>query len=66
MSIRTFAPIALAAVVVTMRAQDQQKPFRVTTNSVAIYATVTVPKNGWSGPRVDDFEIYDNGKLQTR
>ena len=67
MSIRTFAPIALAAlVVVTMRAQDQQKPFRVTTNSVAIYATVTdAEKRLVPDLALDDFEIYDNGKLQT-
>ena len=67
MSIRTFAPIALAAlVVVTMRAQDQQKPFRVTTNSVAIYATVTDAEKRLVPDLVlDDFEIYDNGKLQT-
>ena len=67
MSIRIFAPIALAAlVVVTMRAQDQQKPFRVTTNSVAIYATVTDAEKRLVPDLVlDDFEIYDNGKLQT-
>jgi hypothetical protein len=63
MSMRTFAPIALAAlVVVTMRAQDQQKPFRVTTNSVAISATVTDAEIRLVPDLVlDDFEIYDNG-----
>lgn len=64
---RIFAPLAAAAlVIVPMRAQDQQKPFKVSTNQVAIYATVTdtekrlVPDLG-----LDDFEVYDNGKLQT-
>ena len=67
MSIRIFAPIAVAALlIVPMRAQDQQKPFKVSTNQVAIYATVTDAEKRLVPDLVlDDFEIYDNGKLQT-
>jgi len=64
---RIFAPIAVAAlVIVPMRAQDQQKPFKVSTNQVAIYATVTDTEKRLVPDLVlEDFEIYDNGKLQT-
>jgi Ca-activated chloride channel family protein len=67
MSMRIFAPLAAAAlVIVPMRAQDQQKPFKVSTNQVAIYATVTDPeKRLVPDLGLDDFEVYDNGKLQT-
>jgi Ca-activated chloride channel family protein len=67
MSMRIFAPIAAAAlVIVPMRAQDQQKPFKVSTNQVAIYATVTDTEKRLVPDLVlEDFEIYDNGKLQT-
>ena len=57
---------AVAILLAPMRAQEpQQKPIRVSTRTVALYATVTdaekrlVPDLG-----EDDFEIYDNGKLQ--
>lgn len=67
MTIRIFAPIAAAAlIIVPMRAEDQQKPFKVSTNQVAIYATVTdVEKRLVPDLALEDFEIYDNGKLQT-
>jgi Ca-activated chloride channel family protein len=59
--------VALALLLAPVRAQDsQQKPIRVSTRTVALYATVTdsekrlVPDLGQ-----DDFEVYDNGKLQT-
>jgi Ca-activated chloride channel family protein len=46
-------------------AQDPQK-FRVSTNTVAIYATVTDSEKRLVADLVEsDFEIYDNGKLQT-
>jgi Ca-activated chloride channel family protein len=67
MSIRIFAPIAVAAlVIVPMRAQEPQRKFKVSTNSVALYATVTDAEKRLVPDLVqDDFEIYDNGKLQT-
>jgi Ca-activated chloride channel family protein len=67
MSMRLFAPLAAAALVIApMRAQDQQKPFKVSTNQVAIYATVTDTEKRLVPDLVlEDFEIYDNGKLQT-
>jgi Ca-activated chloride channel family protein len=66
MSIRIFAPIAVAALAIApIRAQDQQKPFKISTNPVALYATVTDAEKRLVPDLVlDDFEIYDNGKLQ--
>jgi Ca-activated chloride channel family protein len=59
--------VAVALLLAPVRAQDSpQKPIRVSTRTVALYATVTdsekrlVPDLGQ-----DDFEVYDNGKLQT-
>ena len=69
MSIRLLASIVAATVLIApTRAQEPQpqSKFKVSTNSVALYATVTdatkrlVPDLGQ-----DDFEVYDNGKLQT-
>jgi Ca-activated chloride channel homolog len=67
MSIRIFAPIAVATLlIVPMRAQEPQKKFKVSTNSVALYATVTDTAKRLAPDLVeDDFEVYDNGKLQT-
>src|SRR5258705_1870893 len=67
MSIRIFVPIAVAALAIApMRAQDQQKPFKVSTNPVALYATVPDTAKRLVPDLVeDDFEVYDNGKLQT-
>lgn len=56
---------ALAAVLVVAPMGAQQGKFKVSTNSVALYATVTdadkrlVPDLG-----EEDFEVYDNAKLQ--
>src|SRR6478672_1882081 len=68
MSTRIFAPIAATAILIaSLGAQETpQKTFKVSTNTVALYATVMdgtkrlVPDLG-----EDDFEVYDNGKLQT-
>jgi Ca-activated chloride channel homolog len=58
----------VAAVQVALFAQDpapQQPPFRSGAKTVAVYATVT-DKDGRLVPDLtrDDFEVYDNGKLQ--
>jgi Ca-activated chloride channel family protein len=68
MSIRIFAPIAATAVLIaSLGAQETpQKTFKVSTNTVALYATVTDPEKRLVPDLVqDDFEVYDNGKLQT-
>jgi Ca-activated chloride channel family protein len=65
---RIFAPIAAVAIlIVSVGAQETpQKTFKVSTNTVALYATVTDPDKRLVPDLVeDDFEIYDNGKLQT-
>jgi len=60
------AAVALLLIAPIGAQESQQKPIRVSTRTVALYATVTdaekrlVPDLGQ-----DDFEIYDNGKLQT-
>lgn len=58
---------AVAILLAPMRAQEsQQKPIRVSTRTVAMYATVTdAEKRLVPDLTEDDFEIYDNGKLQT-
>jgi len=68
MSIRIFASILVATlvIVVSTRAQEPQSKFKVSTNQVALYATVTdATKRLVPGLVEDDFEVYDNGKLQT-
>jgi Ca-activated chloride channel homolog len=67
MSMRILTPIAaVALLVVPMRAQDPQSKFKVSTNQVALYVTVTdADKRLVSDLVQDDFEVYDNGKLQT-
>ncbi len=68
MSIRLFAPIAAAALLIaSLGAQETpQKTFKVSTNTVALYATVTDADKRLVPDLVqDDFEVYDNGKLQT-
>jgi Ca-activated chloride channel family protein len=64
---RLLAPIvAVLALVAPARAQDPQGKFKVSTNSVALYATVTdTTKRLVPDLTQDDFEVYDNGKLQT-
>ena len=70
MSIRIFATIVVATlVIVSARAQEPQDPqskFKVSTNQVALYVTVTDTTKRLVPDLVeDDFEVYDNGKLQT-
>ena len=72
MSIRIFSTITVATlVIVSMRAvpmgaQDPQSKFKVSTNQVALYVTVTDTTKRLVPDLVeDDFEVYDNGKLQT-
>jgi Ca-activated chloride channel family protein len=67
MSIRMLVPLLAAAALLTAPtlAQEPQK-FRVTTNTVALYATVTDEDKRLVTDLIqDDFEVYDNGKLQT-
>ncbi len=67
MSIRHLAPVLLAAVVLIapIGAQEPQSKFKVSTNSVALYATVTdATKRLVPDLEQEDFEVYDNGKLQ--
>jgi Ca-activated chloride channel family protein len=70
MSIRILATIIVATLVmVSTRAQepqDSQGKFKVSTNQVALYVTVTDTTKRLVPDLVeDDFEVYDNGKLQT-
>jgi len=71
MSTRILAPlVTVALLIVSVAAQETaqtpQKTFKVSTNSVAVYATVTEPDKRLVPDLVeDDFEVYDNGKLQT-
>ena len=70
MSIRILATIVIATLVmVSTRAQEPQDPqskFKVSTNQVALYVTVTDTTKRLVPDLVeDDFEVYDNGKLQT-
>ena len=65
---RILLPVVLAAAIcaVPMQAQQNQKPIRVSTRTVALYATVTdSEKHLVPDLEEDDFEIYDNGKPQT-
>jgi len=67
MFIRALVPSLAAAVLViaSVSAQDRQ-PFRVSTNTVALYATVTDGERRLVPDLIrEDFEVYDNGKLQT-
>jgi Ca-activated chloride channel homolog len=60
-----FAVLAAPLDQAPAAAQDPQK-FRVSTNTVAMYATVTDSDKRLVADLVEsDFEIYDNGKLQT-
>jgi Ca-activated chloride channel family protein len=65
MSIRTIALIITALLIAPLGAQDSQK-FKVSTNTVALYVTVTDHDKRLVPDLVqDDFEVYDNAKLQT-
>ena len=65
---RILVPLALglAVLLAPLRAQDQsQRPIRVSTRTVALYATVTdAEKRLVPDLEEADFEVYDNGKLQ--
>jgi Ca-activated chloride channel family protein len=62
MQIRAAAALAaFTATVLIAPLGAQQGTFRVSTNTVALYATVTDADKRLEA----DFEIYDNGKLQT-
>ncbi len=68
MHIRTAlaAAVAVAACLAAAPEAAQQGKFKVSTNTVAIYATVTDADKRLVPDLVeDDFEVYDNGKLQT-
>jgi Ca-activated chloride channel family protein len=55
---------AVAAVLLVVHPSAQQK-FKVSTNTVALYVTVTdVEKRLVADLIQEDFEVYDNGKLQ--
>jgi Ca-activated chloride channel family protein len=66
MFMRPLTPfLALLILVAPMRAQEPQSKFKVSTNSVALYATVTdTTKRLVPDLTEEDFEVYDNGKLQ--
>jgi len=63
---RYFAPLlCVVALGVSLAAQQQQPPFRSGASTVAVYTTVT-DSTGRLVPdlKQEDFEVYDNGKLQ--
>jgi Ca-activated chloride channel family protein len=66
---RTLVPMALAVAVLlaSVRAHETpQQPIRTVTRTVALYATVTdSEKRLVPDLTQEDFEVYDNGKLQT-
>ena len=67
MPIRTLVPVLAAAVllVAPTGAQEPQK-FKISTNTVALYATVMdADKRLVTDLVEEDFEVYDNGRLQT-
>lgn len=56
----------MAACLLAVPTAAQQGKFKVSTNTVAIYATVTDADKRLVPDLVEeDFEVYDNGKLQT-
>ncbi|MEO8078102.1 MAG: VWA domain-containing protein [Acidobacteriota bacterium] len=62
---RITASVVTAALLFAVSARAQQK-FKSSTNTVALYATVTDAEKRLVPDLVEeDFEIYDNGKLQT-
>jgi Ca-activated chloride channel homolog len=69
MSIRLLASVLAAMVLIAPGRAQEPKPqgtFKVSTNSVALYATVTdATKRLVPDLAQEDFEVYDNGKLQT-
>ena len=66
MHIRAAVIAAVAAVLLISPIGAQQGKFKTSTNSVALYATVTDADKRLVPDLVEqDFEVYDNGKLQT-
>jgi Ca-activated chloride channel homolog len=66
MHIRAAVVASLAVLVFVMPTGAQQGKFKVSTNTVALYATVTDSDKRLVPDLVEsDFEVYDNGKLQT-
>src|SRR6478752_5788988 len=66
MHIRAAIVAALAAALLIAPLGAQQGKFKVSTNTVALYATVMDTDKRLVPDLVqDDFEVYDNGKLQT-
>jgi Ca-activated chloride channel homolog len=64
MSIRTIASIAAAALLIAPI--GAQEKFKVSTSTVALYITVTDKDKRLAPDLVqEDFEVYDNAKLQT-
>jgi Ca-activated chloride channel homolog len=65
MHIRAAVVATLAVLVFVMPTGAQQGKFKVSTNTVALYATVTDSDQRLVPDLVEsDFEVYDNGKLQ--
>ena len=65
MHIRPAVIAALAAVLLAAPTGAQQGKFKVSTNTVALYATVMDADKRLVPDLVEeDFEVYDNGKLQ--
>jgi VWFA-related protein len=65
MSIRVLAPFAALLFLAPLGAQEQQK-FKTSTDTVPVYVTVTDRDKRLVPDLVlEDFEVYDNGKLQT-
>jgi Ca-activated chloride channel family protein len=65
MTIRAFATVVAAAVLLIVHPSAQQK-FKVSTNTVALYVTVTDAERHLVPDLIqEDFEVYDNGKLQS-
>ena len=66
MHIRAAIVAALTAVLLIAPLGAQQGKFKVSTNTVALYATVMDADKRLVPDLVEeDFEVYDNGKLQT-
>ncbi len=66
MHIRAALVVVMAASLLAVPTAAQQGKFKVSTNTVAIYATVTDADKRLVPDLVEeDFEVYDNGKLQT-
>lgn len=66
MHIRAALVVVIAACLLAVPTAAQQGKFKVSTNTVAIYATVTDADKRLVPDLIEeDFEVYDNGKLQT-